>query len=125
MGGEVRLTWVLPVVGVLLLAPYQSSEFQKSPWALVRWIGSPIASLSSILWNIKVIRKCALLSDISASFNMNFAKLEKKEWYIRNMLDKRDLLYIFSVMSQYTTLKSPIDLEEATNLESSTVCHDR
>ncbi|MCJ1271978.1 hypothetical protein MMC22_011884 [Lobaria immixta] len=109
-------TWVLPVIGTLLQAPYEANEFRKTMYALVRWIGSPIASLAYILWNIKVIGKCAILSDMSTSYSVNFAKLKLEDADgspdLRELLDMRDALYILSVMNQYT-VKSPIDPEQA------------
>lgn len=54
-------TWTLPVVGVILQAPFESNEFWATVFLLARWIGNPMASLSYTLWNIKVTGKCALL----------------------------------------------------------------
>ena len=109
-------TWVLPIIGTLLQAPFEGNDFRKTMYALVRWIGSPIASLAYILWNIKVTGKCAILSDMSTSYNINVAKptLEDADGSSakREMLDMRDALYILSVMNQYT-VKSPIDPEQA------------
>ena len=113
-------TWVLPVIGILLQAPYESNEFRKTLWALVRWIGSPIASLSYILWNIRVTGKCAFLFDMSTSRDMDFAEPREQEaaedardvQKVRDVRDMRDSLYILSVMNQYIT-KSPIDPEKA------------
>lgn len=55
-------TWVLPVIGMLLQAPFESNAFSRTVLAISRWVGSPMASLSYILWNIKVSGKCALMS---------------------------------------------------------------
>ncbi|MCJ1469601.1 hypothetical protein MMC07_008236 [Pseudocyphellaria aurata] len=88
-------TWVLPVIGLLLQAPYESNEFWRTFWALVRWTGSPVASLSYILWNIKVTSKCALIVDMATTYeeipgqNSQFAQI-------------RDSFYILSVMNQYS-----------------------
>lgn len=109
-------TWVLPIVGTLLQAPFEGNQFRKTLYALVRWIGSPIASLSYILWNIKVTRKCALLSDMSTSYNINLERLrELNADGASNMLDMRDSLYILSVMNQYT-VKSPVNPEQVESL---------
>lgn len=56
-------TWLLPVVGIILQAPFESNAFVATVFALARWIGSPMASLSYILWNIKVSGKCALMGE--------------------------------------------------------------
>lgn len=57
-------TWVLPVVGLLLQAPFESNAFWKTVFAIAHWLGSPISSLSSILWNIKVFGRCSLIVDM-------------------------------------------------------------
>ena len=53
-------TWVLPILGVILQAPFESNAFWRTVKAMNRWIGSPISSLASILWDIKISGKCAL-----------------------------------------------------------------
>src|SRR4051812_1186871 len=53
-------TWILPVLGTLLQAPFESNAFWRTVKAIGRWVGSPIASLAYILWNIEVSGKCAL-----------------------------------------------------------------
>ncbi|MCJ1462103.1 hypothetical protein MMC07_000703 [Pseudocyphellaria aurata] len=106
-------TWVLPVIGLLLQAPYESNEFRKTLYALVRWLGSPIASLSYILWNIEVIGTCALLADMSTIYSINFAKLQLEDPQgAQDILDMRDSLYILTVMNQYT-IESLIDPKHA------------
>ena len=86
-------TWVLPVIGLMLQAPFESNEFWRTLWALARWTGSPVASLSYILWSIKVTSKCALMVDMATSYDeipgpgSQFAQI-------------RDSLYILSVMNQ-------------------------
>lgn len=57
-------TWVLPVIGVLLQAPLISNAFWETCFSIARWCGSPIASLTYILWNIKISGKCALMVSI-------------------------------------------------------------
>jgi hypothetical protein len=53
-------TWVLPIIGTLLQAPFESNAFWRTVKASCRWLGSPMASLSYILWNIEVSGNCAL-----------------------------------------------------------------
>lgn len=55
------LTWTLPVLGITLLAPFESNAFWETVFTLSRWIGNPIASIASTLWNIKITGKCAML----------------------------------------------------------------
>ena len=89
-------TWILPIVGMLLQAPYESNQFRQTVLALIRWVGSPIASLSYILWNIKVTGKCAMVVDMATRYEdvpgpeSEFAQI-------------RDSMYILSVMNQFAT----------------------
>jgi hypothetical protein len=53
-------TWVLPILGTLLQAPFESNAFWRTVKAINRWIGSPISSLASILSDIDISGKCAL-----------------------------------------------------------------
>jgi hypothetical protein len=88
-------TWVLPVIGGLLLqAPFESNRFWRTVFAISRWVGSPIASLSSVLWNIKVTAKCALMVDMSS----RYAVVPGEESEFAQM---RDSFYILAVMNQY------------------------
>jgi hypothetical protein len=56
-------TWVLPIVGVLLQAPFESNSLWRTVKAMNRWMGSPISSLTAILWNIEISGKCALFGE--------------------------------------------------------------
>jgi hypothetical protein len=60
-------TWVLPIIGLIMQAPFESNAFWKTIFAIAHWVGSPISSLSTILWNIKVGSKCAMLVDMGES----------------------------------------------------------
>jgi hypothetical protein len=62
--------WVLPVAGGLLLqAPFESNRFWRTFFALMRWLGSPVASMSYVFWNIKVLGKCALIVDMAVGYS--------------------------------------------------------
>lgn len=87
-------TWILPIMGMLLQAPFESNKFRKTMSALCRWVGSPIASLSYILWNIKVTSKCALLVDMATRYE----ELPAEDSEFAQI---RDSFYILSVMNQY------------------------
>jgi hypothetical protein len=89
-------TWVLPVVGGLLLqAPFESNRFWRTFFALIRWMGSPMSSLSYVLWNIKVTGKCALMVDMAVPFN-------QVPWDENSEFSQmRDAFYILAVMNQY------------------------
>lgn len=86
-------TWVLPIAGVLIQAPWESNEFWRTLFALTRWIGSPMATLSYTLWNVKVTGKCAMMVDMAIEYGLvpdegsPFARI-------------RDSFYILSVMNQ-------------------------
>jgi hypothetical protein len=89
-------TWVLPVIGGLLLqAPFESNRFWRTFFSLTRWMGSPMSSLSNIFWNIKVTGKCALMVDMAVPFNEVPAD-ENSEF-----AQMRDAFYILAVMNQY------------------------
>lgn len=53
-------TWILPILGTLLQAPFESNAFWRTVKACNRWIGSPVSSLAAILWDIGISGKCAL-----------------------------------------------------------------
>ncbi|KAI4164139.1 MAG: hypothetical protein LQ342_002103 [Letrouitia transgressa] len=87
-------TWVLPVLGLLLQLPFESNAFWPTLWALARWCGSPIATLSYVFWNIKVTSKSAMMIDMSVPHNV----VPDQQSDFSQM---RDSLYILSVMNQY------------------------
>jgi hypothetical protein len=88
-------TWVFPIIGILLQAPFESNNTVGAFFALLRWLGSPIGSLSYIFWNIKVSGRAALLVDMATKYNeiphegSDFSGI-------------RDSFYILTVMNQYT-----------------------
>jgi len=98
-------TWVLPVVGILLQAPFNSNAFVETLFSLARWVGSPMASLSYILWNIKVSGKCALLVDLAAKYG------DKSD--NENFLSIRDSFYLLMTMNQYTMKEDVLQKKEA------------
>lgn len=53
-------TWVFPVMGIILQAPFMSNAFWQTVFDLARWIGNPMASLSYVLWNIKVVHNALM-----------------------------------------------------------------
>lgn len=53
-------TWILPILGILLQAPFESNAFWRTVKSCNRWIGSPVSSLATILWDIGISGKCAL-----------------------------------------------------------------
>jgi hypothetical protein len=87
-------TWILPVVGMLLQAPFESNATKRTFLAIARWVGSPIASLSYVLWNIKVSAKAALMVDMAVGYD----ELPHRKADFASM---RDSMYLLLVMNQY------------------------
>ncbi|CUS15639.1 unnamed protein product, partial [Tuber aestivum] len=87
-------TWVLPLVGLVLQAPFESNNFLQTMFVVFRWVGSPIVSMMCIFWNMKVTRKCAIMVDMS---------VEKDEYPPppSNFAELRDSFYLLSVINQY------------------------
>lgn len=88
-------TWILPVIGTLLQAPFESNATRRTLLAIARWVGSPIASLSYVLWNIKVSAKAALMVDMAARYD----ETPDRRTDFGSM---RDSMYLLLVMNQYT-----------------------
>lgn len=82
-------------MGLMLQAPYESNAFWRTVWALTRWTGSPIATLSYTLWNIKVTGKCAMMIDMATKYG----EFPDRDSQFAQM---RDSLYILGVMNQCT-----------------------
>jgi hypothetical protein len=88
-------TWILPVIGTLLQAPFESNATRRTLLAITRWVGSPIASLSYVLWNIKVSAKAALMVDMAVKYD----ETPHRKTDFGSM---RDSMYLLLVMNQYT-----------------------
>jgi hypothetical protein len=59
-------TWILPILGTLLQAPFESNAFWRTVKAINRWVGSPMSSMAAILCDIDVSGKCALFGMLVA-----------------------------------------------------------
>lgn len=88
-------TWLLPVVGTLLQAPFESNATRRTLLAITRWCGSPIASLSYVLWNIKVSAKAAVMVDMAVEYDQTPALKT-------DFGSMRDSMYLLLAMNQYT-----------------------
>lgn len=86
-------TWVLPIVGVLVQAPWESHALLRTLFAITRYLGSPMATLAYTLWNVKVTGKCALIVDMATQYGVT----PNKESAFGRI---RDSFYILSVMNQ-------------------------
>ncbi|CUS13980.1 unnamed protein product, partial [Tuber aestivum] len=87
-------TWVLPLMGLILQAPFESNRFQQTMFLLFRWVGSPMVSMMCILWNMKVTRKCATMVEMSVGEN-------ERPLPDSRFAGFRDSLYLLSVINQY------------------------
>lgn len=103
-------TWVLPVIGMLLQAPFVSNAFWQTLYALARWIGSPMASISYILWNIKVSGKCALMVDMAIPYGKAIPDQDSDFGSIR------DSFYILMTMNQYRMKQRAVQKKESEGL---------
>lgn len=88
-------TWVFPIIGILLQAPFESNNTKGTLFSLLRWLGSPISSLSYIFWNIKVSGRAALIVDMATPYNESPSEHS-------DFSGIRDSFYILTVMNQYT-----------------------
>lgn len=120
-------TWILPSIGVLLQAPFESNATQRTFFTLVRWLGSPISSLSYIFWNIKATGKSALIGKSAFSSFLLFTKLTRHVVDMASKYDEyparktdfgsfRDSFYILTVMNQYSMKRSVSIQKEAEGL---------
>ncbi|CBX89954.1 hypothetical protein LEMA_P124440.1 [Plenodomus lingam JN3] len=88
-------TWILPVIGTLLQAPFESNAARRTLLAIARWVGSPIASLSYVLWNIKVSAKAAVMVDMAVKYDQTPDRRT-------DFGSMRDSMYLLLVMNQYS-----------------------
>ncbi|KIW02554.1 uncharacterized protein PV09_06009 [Verruconis gallopava] len=105
-------TWILPIVGILLQAPFESNAFWQTVLAIARWVGSPMSSLSYTLWNISVSGKCALMVDMAVGYRPLFASTQETE----DFNNIRDSFYILMVMNQFEAKPLPHMKREAEGL---------
>ncbi|KAF4534903.1 Glutamine-dependent nad(+) synthetase protein [Lasiodiplodia theobromae] len=103
-------TWILPIIGILLQAPFESNAFWRTVLAIARWVGSPMASLAYILWNIKVSAKCALMVDMATRCDEDITNQDS------HFASIRDSFYILTTMNQYTMRRSEALNKEAEGL---------
>lgn len=106
-------TWIFPVLGILLQAPFTSNAFWATVFALARWIGNPIASLTYVLWNITVTGTCALLVDLSVSAETMPTDPAHEDTAFFSV---RDSFYLLCVMNQYTIRSEARRSESAKSL---------
>lgn len=94
-------TWVLPLLGNLLQAPFESNAFWRTVKLIARYLGSPIMGLTYILWNIEISGKCAL-------FGESFSRFSRKERFTSVQLIWQSLMMVPYPMKIATLLVSGI-----------------
>ncbi|KAK5106894.1 hypothetical protein LTS08_001017 [Lithohypha guttulata] len=98
-------TWVLPFTGLLLQAPFDSNDAMGTFWAISRWVGGPMASLTYILWNMRSSANCAAFLDKATRRNdIPEAEIgnEKDGKQRSDFASYRDAFFLLSVMNQFT-----------------------
>lgn len=94
-------TWVLPIIGLIVQAPWESNQAWETTLALFRYLGSPISVLAYVLWNIKISGKAALMVDMAVKYDEY--PPEGSQWS-----DMRDSMYILCVMNQCKHLPTEV-----------------
>ena len=87
-------TWVLPMLGMLLSAPFVSNDFRNTIMSIFRWVGSPVMSLTHTLWNIEMSSRCCQLIDMSVAYD-DFPEKDSRFGKFR------DSIYLLSLLNQY------------------------
>lgn len=63
------VTWVIPMLVMFLLAPFEPNQTRNNFQASIRWLGSPFVSLAYVLRNIKASGRCAEMVDMAVGFD--------------------------------------------------------
>lgn len=63
------LTWVLPMLVMFLLAPFEPRQTRNAIISSIRWLGSPFISMWYILCNIHLTGRCAHMVDMSVPYH--------------------------------------------------------
>lgn len=85
---------MLPMLGMLLSAPFVSNQFRNTVRATFRWSGSSIMSLKQVFCSLELNSNCCRWLDMSVNFrdypseDSKFGKL-------------RDSMYLLSLLNQY------------------------
>lgn len=88
--------------------PFEPNAFWEVVSAFCRWFGSPIASLSYSLWNIRISGHAALMVDMATPYK----QLPGEH---TDFADIRDSFYLLMIMNQYT-MKTHENKREAEGL---------
>lgn len=99
------LTWVLPILVMFLLAPFEPNQNGNTFLSAIRWIGSPFVSMWYVLCNIQVTARCAQMVDMAVPFKA----VPEEDW---DFSDFRNAMVILSAMNQYLLHTSLADGSE-------------
>jgi hypothetical protein len=88
------LTWVLPMLVMFLLAPFEPRQTRNAILSTIRWLGSPFMSMWSILCNVQVTGRCAHMVDMSVPYHTAIEDGTEAS-------DFRDSILILGTMNQF------------------------
>ena len=88
------LTWVLPMLVMFLLAPFEPRQTRNAIIFSIRWLGSPFISMWYILCNIQITGRCAHMVDMSVAYDIPIAEGTEAS-------DFRDAMLILGTMNQF------------------------
>lgn len=88
------LTWVLPMLVMFLLAPFEPRQTRNTVISSIRWLGSPFISMWYILCNIQVTGRCAHMVDMSVAYPTPIEEDTEAS-------DFRDAMLILGTMNQF------------------------
>jgi hypothetical protein len=88
------LTWVLPMLVMFLLAPFEPRQTRNAVISSIRWLGSPFISMWYILCNIQVGGRCAHMVDTSVAYHTSIEDGTDAS-------DFRDAMLILATMNQF------------------------
>jgi hypothetical protein len=96
------LTWVLPMLVMFLLAPFEPRQTRNAVISSIRWLGSPFISMWYILCNIQVSGRCAHMVDMSVAYHTSIEDGTEAS-------DFRDAMLILGTMNQFLLDSRPVD----------------
>jgi hypothetical protein len=88
------LTWVLPMLVMFLLAPFEPRQTRNAILSTIRWLGSPLMFMWCILCNIQVTGRCAHMVDMSVPYHTAIEEGTEAS-------DLRDAMLILGTMNQF------------------------
>lgn len=88
------LTWVLPMLVMFLLVPFESRQTRNAIISSIRWLGSPFISMWYTLCNIQVTGRCAHMVDMSVAYHTPIEEGTEAS-------DFREAMLILGTMNQF------------------------